>query len=59
MKVRTGESYYAEYSQFEVENEAVGYRLNVSGFNGTLSLILQVALRAIIMIMINGFEKAN
>ncbi|XP_065063778.1 ficolin-2-like isoform X1 [Rhopilema esculentum] len=36
MKVRTGESYYAEYSKFEVENEAASYRLNVSGFTGNV-----------------------
>ena len=40
MKVRTGESYFAEYSKFEVENEAAGYRLTVSGFTGTLSLMI-------------------
>ena len=40
MKVRTGESYFAEYSKFEVENEAAGFRLTVSGFTGTLSLMI-------------------
>ncbi|XP_065063783.1 ficolin-2-like isoform X1 [Rhopilema esculentum] len=36
MKVMTGGSYYAEYSKFEVENEAAGYRLTVSGFTGNV-----------------------
>ncbi|XP_065063773.1 angiopoietin-4-like [Rhopilema esculentum] len=42
MKVMTGGSYHAEYSKFEVENEAAGYRLTIAGYRGTLSLILAV-----------------